>query len=90
MLRMAWILTYTNLSRSQRFIVEALCTQLGAIPFLSNHINAIIFTFLGFLHRFSDVKYFSVIWGVFLTFSKEFEIQDGGSKMEVALTSLVM
>ncbi len=42
---------------------------------------------LGFLHRFIDFEYFSVILGGFLSFWKKFEIQDGGSKMAAVLTS---
>ncbi len=37
--------------------------------------------FRSFLHLFIDFEYFSVILGALLTFWKNFEIQDGGSKM---------
>ena len=50
--------------------------------------NSTIFTsFRFFLHCFIDFEYFSVILGGFLMFWKNFEIQDGGSKMAAVLTS---
>ena len=42
---------------------------------------------LGFLHIFIDFEYFSVILGGFLTFWKNYEIQDSGPKMAAVLTS---
>ena len=42
---------------------------------------------LSFLHCFTDCEYFAVILGGFLAFWKNFEIQNGGSKMAAILTS---
>ena len=39
-----------------------------------------------FLHCFIDFEYFSAILGGFLMFGKNFEIQDGGSKMAVVFS----
>ena len=51
-------------------------------------IFSIIFTtFRSFVHCFIDFEYFSVILGSLLTFLKNFEIQNGGSKMAAVLIS---
>ncbi len=45
------------------------------------------YIFMGLKHTFIHFEYFAVILGGFLAFWKNFEIQDGGSKMAAALTS---
>ena len=50
--------------------------------------NAImLYFFRPFCNRVIDFKYFSEILGGFLTFLKNFEIQDGGYRMAAVLTS---
>ncbi len=45
------------------------------------------YIFAGLKHIFIHFEYFAVIFGGFLAFWKNFEIQDGGSKMADVLTS---
>ena len=57
-------------------------------PLIKINFNSTIVTsFRVFLNCFIDFEYFSVIFGGFLMFRKNFEIQDGGSKMAAVLTS---
>ena len=49
--------------------------------------NAIILNFLGFLQYYIVFQYFSVVFGEFLKILKNFEIQDGRSKMEAVWIS---
>ncbi len=47
----------------------------------------IVYIFKGLKHIFIHFEYFAVILGGFLAFWKNFEIQDGGSKMAAVLKS---
>ena len=58
------------------------------LPLITINFNSTIFTSFGFfLHCFIDFEYFSVILVGFVKFWKNFEIEDGGSKMAAVLTS---